>query len=331
MHDMPILQVRDLRVQFEVPSKSRLPWARGAALKAVDGVSFDLHAGETLGIVGESGCGKSTLARSMLNLVPRTDGSLMWMGTALARDAVEDWLTVRKDIQMIFQDPLASLDPKMNIEQIIAEPLQIHCSGMSKAQQHVRVCEMMEKVGLRIEMLRRYSHEFSGGQCQRIGIARALITGPKLVMCDEPVSALDVSIQAQIINLLKSLQQEMGLALIFISHDLAVVKHIADRVLVMYLGRVMELADKETLYANPQHPYTRALLSAIPVPDPVVERSKVVQETFRVRSIRPAVVCFTRDVPLPRHAVRSRRRACVRSCRTSTRPVYLSDVCFPPR
>jgi oligopeptide transport system ATP-binding protein len=277
MHDMPILQVRDLRVQFEVPSKSRLPWARGAALKAVDGVSFDLHAGETLGIVGESGCGKSTLARSMLNLVPRTDGSLMWMGTALARDAVEDWLTVRKDIQMIFQDPLASLDPKMNIEQIIAEPLQIHCSGMSKAQQHVRVCEMMEKVGLRIEMLHRYSHEFSGGQCQRIGIARALITGPKLVMCDEPVSALDVSIQAQIINLLKSLQQEMGLALIFISHDLAVVKHIADRVLVMYLGRVMELADKETLYANPQHPYTRALLSAIPVPDPVVERSKVVQ------------------------------------------------------
>lgn len=277
MSDIPLLQVRDLRVHFNVPSKSHWPWARTETLKAVDGVSFDLRAGETLCVVGESGCGKSTLARAILNLVPRTDGRVIWRGTTLASDALVDWRSARKDIQMIFQDPLASLDPRMTIGQIIAEPLQVHHAGKTTTERHARVGEMMEKVGLRSDMINRYPHEFSGGQCQRIGIARALITGPKLVICDEPVSALDVSIQAQIINLLKALQQEMGLSLIFISHDLAVVKHIADRVLVMYLGRVMELADTHALYTKPQHPYTRALLSAIPVPDPAVERNKVVQ------------------------------------------------------
>ena len=277
MHESPILQVRDMRVHFKVKSRSGLPWGKPQSLKAVDGVSFDLHAGETLCVVGESGCGKSTLARAILNLVPRTEGNVVWMGKTLDSHAQKDWHEVRKDIQIIFQDPLASLDPRMTVAQIIAEPLQVHRPEMSKSERMERVRAMMAKVGLRDDMVNRYAHEFSGGQCQRIGIARALIIEPKLVVCDEPVSALDVSIQAQIVNLLKALQKEMGLALIFISHDLAVVKHISDRVLVMYLGHVMELADKHALYASPRHPYTRALLSAIPIPDPVVERNKVVQ------------------------------------------------------
>ncbi len=272
-----ILQVRDMRVHFKVKSKSRLPWAPAQTLKAVDGVSFDLKAGETLGVVGESGCGKSTLARAILNLVPRTEGNVVWMGKPLDSHAKNDWHAARNDIQMIFQDPLASLDPRMTVGQIISEPLLVHRPSMSKAERTDRVRAMMAKVGLREEMINRYAHEFSGGQCQRIGIARALIIEPKLVVCDEPVSALDVSIQAQIVNLLKALQEEMQLALIFIAHDLAVVKHISDRVLVMYLGHVMELADKQALYDTPRHPYTRALLSAIPIPDPEVERNKVVQ------------------------------------------------------
>lgn len=272
-----ILQVRDMRVHFKVKAKSRLPWASAQTLKAVDGVSFDLKAGETLCIVGESGCGKSTLARAILNLVPRTDGDVVWMGKTLASDAKRDWHAVRSDMQIIFQDPLASLDPRMTVGQIIAEPLLVHRPGMARAEKLERVRAMMAKVGLRDDMINRYAHEFSGGQCQRIGIARALIIEPKLVVCDEPVSALDVSIQAQIVNLLKTLQQDMQLAIVFIAHDLAVVKHISDRVLVMYLGHVMELADKQALYDAPSHPYTRALLSAIPIPDPTIERNKVVQ------------------------------------------------------
>ncbi|MGA7813035.1 murein tripeptide/oligopeptide ABC transporter ATP binding protein OppF [Caballeronia sp.] len=277
MPEQTILSVRDIKVHFRVKGESKLPWVRSRTLKAVDGVSFDLNAGETLGVVGESGCGKSTLSRAILNLIPATHGEIVWMGKDLSGASVKQWHGVRRDIQMIFQDPLASLDPRMTVGQIIAEPLREHRPGMSKSEMNERVRAMMAKVGLREQMINRYAHEFSGGQCQRIGIARALIVEPKLIVCDEPVSALDVSIQAQIVNLLKSLQQEMKLALIFIAHDLAVVKHISDRVMVMYLGHVMELSDKHSLYAEPRHPYTRALLSAVPVPNPAIERTKVVQ------------------------------------------------------
>ena len=277
MSEQTILSVRDVQVHFNVKAKSKLPWAPSRTLKAVDGVSFDLKAGETLGVVGESGCGKSTLSRAILNLIPATHGKIVWMGKDLRGATAKQWHGVRRDIQMIFQDPLASLDPRMTVGQIIAEPLREHRPDMSKDEMNQRVRAMMAKVGLREQMINRYAHEFSGGQCQRIGIARALIVEPKLIVCDEPVSALDVSIQAQIVNLLKSLQQEMKLALIFIAHDLAVVKHISDRVMVMYLGHVMELADKHSLYASPRHPYTRALLSAVPVPNPAIERNKVVQ------------------------------------------------------
>jgi oligopeptide transport system ATP-binding protein len=277
MSDATILSVRDMRVHFNVKPKNRLPWTPSRTLKAVDGVSFDLKAGETLGVVGESGCGKSTLSRAILNLIPATSGEIVWMGASLTRAGKREWHAVRSDVQMIFQDPLASLDPRMTIGRIIAEPLMEHRPGIGKQEIESRVRAMMNRVGLREQMINRYPHEFSGGQCQRIGIARALIVEPKLVICDEPVSALDVSIQAQIVNLLKSLQAEMKLSLIFIAHDLAVVRHISDRVMVMYLGRVMELADKHALYDTPRHPYTRALLSAVPVPDPSIERGKTVQ------------------------------------------------------
>ena len=273
---LPILSVRDLKVHFRIKSGA-WPWSPARTLKAVDGVSFDIHAGETLGVVGESGCGKSTLARAVLNLIPATAGSIVWMGQEMTSASSQAWLAARADIQMIFQDPLASLDPRMTIAQIIAEPLRTHRPGMPEAEVMQRVKAMMGRVGLMPQQINRYPHEFSGGQCQRIGIARALILEPKLIICDEPVSALDVSIQAQIINLLKALQKSMGLALIFIAHDLAVVKHISDRILVMYLGHEMEVAKKKALYAAPRHPYTQALLSAIPIPDPALERKKVIQ------------------------------------------------------
>jgi oligopeptide transport system ATP-binding protein len=277
MHEtQPILSVRDLKVHFRIKSGA-WPWSPARTLKAVDGISFDIHAGETLGVVGESGCGKSTLARAVLNLIPASAGSIVWMGKEMTGASSQAWLGVRSDIQMIFQDPLASLDPRMTIAQIIAEPLRTHRPRMPEAEMMQRVKEMMSRVGLMAQQINRYPHEFSGGQCQRIGIARALILEPKLIICDEPVSALDVSIQAQIINLLKALQKSMGLALIFIAHDLAVVKHISDRILVMYLGHEMEVAKKKALYAAPRHPYTQALLSAIPIPDPALERKKVIQ------------------------------------------------------
>ena len=273
----PLLSVRDLKVHFTLPTESMLPWAPHRVLKAVDGVSFDILPGETLGVVGESGCGKSTLARAMLNLIPATSGSIAWQGQPLQGTDKTAWHTARKSVQMIFQDPLASLDPRMTVGKIIAEPLRTHFPAMVAEEVMHKVRAMMARVGLTEQQINRYPHEFSGGQCQRIGIARALVLEPKLVICDEPVSALDVSIQAQIINLLKELQIQMGLALVFIAHDLAVVKHISQRVMVMYLGRVVELADKAALYADPRHPYTRALLSAIPVPDPRRERNKTVQ------------------------------------------------------
>jgi oligopeptide transport system ATP-binding protein len=268
-----LLSVRDLKVHFPMPTGSIFP-RHIPKLKAVDGVSFDIEPGETLGIVGESGCGKSTLGRAILQLIPPTEGHVVWLGQDLTTLPKKKLRAVRQDFQIVFQDPLASLNPRMTIGDIIAEPLQSFFPKMPKTKRKEKVQDMMAKVGLLPQMINRYPHEFSGGQCQRIGIARAMILRPKLIICDEPVSALDVSIQAQIINLLKSLQSEFDLSLIFISHDLSVVRHISHRVLVLYLGKVMEIADRMALYDNPRHPYTQALISAAPIPDPELERGK---------------------------------------------------------
>ncbi|MDX2222197.1 MAG: ATP-binding cassette domain-containing protein [Rhodospirillaceae bacterium] len=269
----PILQIRDLKVHFPVRTGGALI-GTFKPLKAVDGISFDLAAGETLGVVGESGCGKSTLGRAILHLVPATSGTVAWLGRDLTSQSKDEIRAVRQDLQVVFQDPLASLDPRMTAGSIIAEPLRNFFPHLTGEDIKARVREMMEQVGLLPTMINRYPHEFSGGQCQRIGIARAMILKPKLIICDEPVSALDVSIRAQVINLLMDLQRAFGLSLIFISHDLAVVRHISHRVMVLYLGRVMELADRKSIYAAPRHPYTKALLAAVPIPDPVKERAK---------------------------------------------------------
>jgi oligopeptide transport system ATP-binding protein len=237
-------------------------------------VTFDLRPGETLGLVGESGCGKSTLGRAVLRLLPHAGGRVVWLGQDLARLSHEGMRQKRQEMQIIFQDPLASLNPRMTVGEIIAEPLRTFQPDLAKAEVKRRVQEMMAKVGLLPNQINRYPHEFSGGQCQRIGIARAMINNPKLIVCDEPVSALDVSIQAQIVNLLMDLQRDTGMALIFISHNLSVVRHISHRIMVLYLGRVAELADRDTLYRNPRHPYTQALISAVPIPDPDVEQNR---------------------------------------------------------
>ena len=270
----PLLDVSDLRVSFKIRSDGDMPWTKPRELKALNGVSLTLNAGETLGIVGESGCGKSTLARALIQMVPAT-GKVLWQGqTDLLTLTPRQMLAYRSQVQMVFQDPLASLNPRMSVGAIIAEPLRTHHPDLSQTQIKQRVQQMMERVGLLPNQINRYPHEFSGGQCQRIGIARALIVGPKLLICDEPVSALDVSIQAQVINLLAELQRDLGLAMIFIAHDLSVVKHISDRVMVLYLGRTMELAAAQALFAHAAHPYTKALLSAVPIPDPAKERAK---------------------------------------------------------
>ena len=273
----PLLQVRDVEVAFDIKRDGAFFWQKPATLKAVNRVSFELNAGETLGVVGESGCGKSTLARAIIGLVKARSGSIRFEGEELRGLSPKAMRLKRKDIQMIFQDPLASLNPRMTVGDIIAEPLQTYSPDLGKEEVMTRVKAMMQKVGLLSNQINRYPHEFSGGQCQRIGIARALILEPKLIICDEPVSALDVSIQAQVINLLKQVQKEMGLALIFIAHDLSVVKHISDRVLVMYLGHAVELGTDRAVYSRPTHPYTRALMSAVPIPDPDAERNKVIQ------------------------------------------------------
>ena len=269
----PLLEVRDLKVHFPVRTGGALA-GRHALLKAVDGVSFDLAAGETLAVVGESGCGKSTLCRVVVGLIRATSGEVIWRGRAIHGLSTRDMRPLRRDMQMVFQDPLAALDPRMTIGEIIAEPLDTFMPSLAKADATARVKEVMAKVGLSPHMINRYPHEFSGGQCQRIGIARAIILNPSLIVCDEPVSALDVSIQAQIVNLLMQLQRELCLALILVSHDLSVVRQISHRVLVLYLGRAMELANRDELYANPRHPYTQALISAVPVPDPDKEANK---------------------------------------------------------
>ena len=271
-----LLEVEDVKVHFPIRVGGRLGgWIpKYKPLRAVDGVSFSLKEGETLGIVGESGCGKSTLARAVLALLPKTDGAVLWCGKHL-NDSDKDGLRMlRKELQIVFQDPLASLDPRMTISQSISEPLRALEPALERAEVTERVREMMEHVGLDPAWINRYPHEFSGGQNQRVGIARAMIVKPKLVICDEAVSALDVSIQAQIIDLLLSLQKTFGMSMIFISHDLSVVRQVSHRVMVLYLGRVVELADREAIYIDPRHPYTRALISAVPVPDPKIERAK---------------------------------------------------------
>ncbi len=268
-----LLQVRDLKVYFPVRTGGVL-FGEYTALKAVDGISFDLKSGETLGVVGESGCGKSTLGRAVLQLVPVTAGAVSWLGSDLTQQDKAEIKKCRQELQIVFQDPLASLDPRMTAGDIIAEPLRNYFPQMSSDERKAKVQDIIAKVGLLPAMVNRYPHEFSGGQCQRIGIARAMILRPKLIVCDEPVSALDVSIRAQVINLLMDLQKTFNLSLIFISHDLAVVRHISHRVMVMYLGRVMELAERESLYRTPRHPYTQALLAAVPIPDPDKERAK---------------------------------------------------------
>jgi len=267
----PLLTVDDLKVTF--PVKSGL-FAKTQKLRAVDGVSFVLHQGETLGVVGESGCGKSTLARAVLKLAPQTGGRVVWLGRDLDAATQSDLRALREDFQIVFQDPLASLDPRMPVGQSIAEPLKALEPGLSRESVREKVRSSMARVGLDPSWINRYPHELSGGQNQRVGLARAMIVGPKMLVCDEAVSALDVTIQAQIVELIRTLQAETGLSLIFISHDLSVVRRLSHRVMVLYLGRVVELAPAAALYGDPRHPYTRALLSAVLTPDPRVERAK---------------------------------------------------------
>ena len=274
-----LLQVDDLKMHFPI-TKGIIFQREVGAIKAVDGVTFDLYKGETLGLVGESGCGKSTTGRAILQLYRPTDGHVVFEGKDLTQTKGEDLRKMRRRMQMIFQDPYASLNPRMTVGSIISEPLEVHGIGKSKKERQERVQELLKTVGLNPYFVNRYPHEFSGGQRQRIGVARALAVNPSFIVADEPISALDVSIQAQIINLLEDLQEELDLTYLFIAHDLSVVRHISDRIAVMYLGKIVELATRDDLYAEPKHPYTQALLSAVPIPDPVIEseRKRIILE-----------------------------------------------------
>jgi oligopeptide transport system ATP-binding protein len=268
----------------------------GETLKAVNNLSFTIREGETLGVVGESGCGKSTAGRTILRLYEPTSGETRYQGINIYKLKGSKMKEMRRQMQMIFQDPYASLNPRFNILDIIAEPMDIHGLSGSSKERRKKVESLLEMVGLRAEHANRYPHEFSGGQRQRIGIARALAVNPKFIVCDEPISALDVSIQAQVVNLLQELQEQFGLTYLFIAHDLSMVKHISDRVAVMYLGKMVELAESEELYANPKHPYTQALLSAIPVPDPDIEAQKerIVLSGDLPSPVRPPSGCVFR-------------------------------------
>ncbi|WP_308639201.1 ABC transporter ATP-binding protein [Paenibacillus silvisoli] len=283
-----LIEVNNLHKHFEV--------GKGQTLKAVNDLSFGIRQGETLGMVGESGCGKSTAGRTILRLYEPTAGSVKFQGQDIVTAKGPKLKALRREMQMVFQDPYASLNPRWKVEDLIAEPLDIHGLVTSKKERKLQVERLLDRVGLRSEHATRYPHEFSGGQRQRIGIARALAVNPKFIVCDEPISALDVSIQAQVVNLLQDLQRDYGLTYLFIAHDLAMVKHISDRVAVMYLGKMVELAESEELYSNPKHPYTKALMSAIPVPDPDVEESKerIVLTGDLPSPVSPPSGCFFR-------------------------------------
>jgi oligopeptide transport system ATP-binding protein len=302
--DKPLLDVRNLVMHFPL-TQGIIIQRKVGAVQAVDGVSFTVKKGETLGLVGESGCGKSTTGRAILQLYKPTAGEVVFDGKDLTKLDSGEMRKMRRHLQMIFQDPYASLNPRMTVGNIVSEPMQIH-NLVPKAERTKRVQELLQTVGLNPYFANRYPHEFSGGQRQRIGIARALAANPDFIVCDEPVSALDVSIQAQIVNLLEDFQDQFGLTYLFIAHDLSVVRHISDRVAVMYLGKIVEMADRNELYENPLHPYTKALLSAVPIPDPVIEKK-------RERLI------LTGDVPSPINPPSG--------CHFHTRCPYVMDIC----
>jgi oligopeptide transport system ATP-binding protein len=269
----PLIQVRDLTKYFPV-TKGIILQRKTGDVRAVDGISFDISERETLGLVGESGCGKTTAGRTMLGLYPATSGSVLVDGIDVCKADNRQMLVIRRKAQMIFQDPFASLNPRWTVNAIVSEPIRVHGLAKTEKERSEQVRELMSLVGLSGRLINRFPHEFSGGQRQRIGVARALASRPSFIVCDEPISALDVSIQAQVVNLLEELQDQLGLTYLFIAHDLSMVRHICDRVAVMYLGKIVELADRDELYENPLHPYTQALLSAVPIPDPKKDRMR---------------------------------------------------------
>jgi oligopeptide/dipeptide ABC transporter ATP-binding protein len=283
-----LVEIRGLKVYFEV--KGGILKRTVGFVKAVDGVDLDIRRGEILGLVGESGCGKTTVGRALLRLIPATEGSVYFDGKDVFSLSASDIKPLRRDMQLVFQDPYSSLDPRSRISEIVGEGLRVH-GVTDRTERHHRVLKALEMVGLQEQHMRRFPHEFSGGQRQRIGIARALVLNPRFIVCDEPVSALDVSIQSQVLNLLKDLQQELNLTLLFIAHDMSVVEHLCDRVAVMYLGKIVEIAAREELFANPQHPYTQALMSAIPIADPKVKRDRVILPGDPPSPLRPPSGC----------------------------------------
>lgn len=301
-----LVEVKDLKQYFPISTG----FMKKTPLKAVDGVSFSIKPGETLGLVGESGCGKTTVGRTLLHLYEPTSGEILFNGEPVTKNNIN---RLRKEMQMVFQDPYSSLDPRMTVEDIIGEPLDVHKLYKTKAERREKILELMELVGLNAEHATRYAHEFSGGQRQRIGIARALAVNPKFIVCDEPVSALDVSIQAQVVNMFEDLQEKLGVAYLFIAHDLLIVRHISDRIAVMYLGKIVEIAEADELNENPQHPYTVSLLSAVPIPDPKITRQR-------------KRIILEGDVPSPMHmptgcAFRSRCRYATEKCAQQCPPL----------